>query len=162
MLPLKVLNRLRLGRSVAAEVPTPLAQYRAWVHVQPLVDGMKMAPHDADYGLEPRLDKTDVAGRELTFRASFVRLHSKYLEYRLDLDLAWEDEQTAREEVLAQNEQELESVLSRWLTDLSALRAPANVEYPWLPRKPGKGPVIDLREIGMMFRPRRGRTLENE
>ena len=37
-LPLKLLNRLRLGRDLAARVPATLADHVAWVYVYPLPD----------------------------------------------------------------------------------------------------------------------------
>lgn len=131
-IPLKVLKRLRMGRDVAAEVKACYPGYRAWVHVKPLLAGELTNP---DYGLEPRLRQaTDDAIKGYEVR--FILVHEQYLSRRYDLDKAWDDSLTADERFTVDNVDDLERVLTPRLSDFTSLHAPANVDYPALPRKP--------------------------
>src|SRR4051812_19341024 len=105
MIPLKILNRLRLGRPVAAELPRSEPEYRAWIHVQPLFDPDRTSFNDPEFGLERRVERYS-EGNLKGYRVRYVRVHEKYLPYPNDLDLAWEDSETSSDVVQVSNDEE--------------------------------------------------------
>lgn len=128
MIPLKVYNRLKLGRDVAAEVTATHPYYRAWIYVKPVL----VTYDNPDYGLERRAINFRNES-PMQYEVRYIELHPKYLEYPADLDKAWIDDLTQDQRYSVTGENALESILSRWLHDLNMLKIPSTVAYPRLP-----------------------------
>ena len=130
MIPLKTLNRLRLGREVAAEVTPTLPAHKAWVLVWPQVD--------AEHGY---FNKLSDYGEALMFGTSdqnpikgFVIIFIQIEQARLQefIDNQWEmsySTASAYEEDFATDEAGLEAKLSKWLSDFFLLQHPQAVGY---------------------------------
>lgn len=127
MIPLKVLNRLRLGRSVGAEVRATRPNRRAWVYVEPIIDIEAAVWVSNGQTPEQRL-ALDVPNAITGFRAGFIEIHEHLLEQLSDGNFP-KDTGAVHIEKIAADEAGLEKILSQWLPDLSLLRHPNNVEY---------------------------------
>lgn len=123
-LPLKVLNRLRLGRRVAARVPPSRAGQVAWVRVQPLLS--PGATWDNPNSTERRAVAPPGIEPIRGFEVRRVELPDEVVA---DIWEAPRLEPSVDQRVLVANEQELEGVLSRWLSDFGQLRVPSLVGY---------------------------------
>ena len=134
MIPMKVRNRLRMGRDVAAEIDARNVGCRAWVRVKPILDLESQQLKSADYGLESRVASPDSAAI-IGFEVRRIELDPSFLAEPEDLDLAWSDARTTEEYQFAQTEESLYEILRSVISDLNLLRIPADVEYPWLPSK---------------------------
>ena len=130
LIPLKTLNRLRLGREVAAEVNPTSPGHKAWVLVWPQVD--------AEHGY---FNKLSDYGESLVFSTSdqnpikgFIIIFIQIEQARLQefIDNQWEmpySTASAYEEDFAADEAELEVKLSKWLSDFSLLQHPQAAGY---------------------------------
>jgi hypothetical protein len=129
MMPIKVLNRLELGRSVAAQVPAMLPDHRAWVRVRPLIDAARGTWVDTGH-TEKRLVSTGgnpIRGYEIRY----VEVADRLFENPMDISL---EDVSIDQRVEVSSLDELEKMLSRWVTDLSQLRVPSIVGYVGLGR----------------------------
>jgi hypothetical protein len=128
-----LVNRLLLGRNLAAEVSSKRPNYRAWVYVKPVIGQREVIEREP--GIESRIssplnDPVD------TFEIRYTMFHEDFLKDEDHLDHAWQDELTTDERYEAHSIAELEQLLQRWMQDFAVLGIPANVDYPGLPPKP--------------------------
>ena len=130
MIPLKILNRLRLGRAVAAEVNPTLPGHKAWILVWPQIDKEHGYFNKlSDYG-EPLIFSTSDQDPIVGFMIIFTQIEQEKLQ-RI-IENGWEMSYSAAsgyEEDFAANEVELEAKLSNWLSDFSLLQHPQAVGY---------------------------------
>jgi hypothetical protein len=129
-IPDKILNILRSGKPVAAELTAKLPEFRAFVMVIPQVPSPDENP-DAWIPFRPhpnewiRLkDSSFIQG----FEVRFIEHHAKYTDedWGWDYDCVLDDETTRIKRVFISQENEIESAILPWLEDLSELREPAN------------------------------------
>ena len=125
-IPLKVLNRLPMGRDIAARVPPSSAENLAWVYIAPLF------PERAYVG-EPENRRWIHVTKSGKVNSGFLVRHLEvdaeqaeaiYWGFRHDLHETFLDER-----VLVPNETELEAVLIEWLPDYGDLHPPSGVRY---------------------------------
>lgn len=127
-LPLKILNRLRLGRDVAAKVSPSVPENLAWIYVYPLLN--------QDHGFllrgQGREERIVGVGTGDPIKGFLVR----HLE--IGAQVADDFYQSLRDDIgnpvfderlTPVTEEELEAVLQRWLTDYTTLHVPMNVGY---------------------------------
>jgi hypothetical protein len=132
-LSMSLINRLHLGRSIAAEVSSKRPNYRAWVYVKPVVGQRDVV--DTEPGIESRI-ASPTSDPVNAFDIRYTKFHEDFLEERYDLDRVWQDELTTDERYEAHSIAELEQLLGRWIHDFAVLGIPANVDYQGLPPKP--------------------------
>ena len=126
MIPLQVLNRLQLGRNIAAPIPAALSDHRAWVHVRPLIDENK-GFLEYNGKSEPTLVSYNITENPIIgFKVRHVEIHERYQDYPQDYDIIGF---SVNQEYQVESQEELEELLLQWLTDLSLFRAPSNVGY---------------------------------
>jgi hypothetical protein len=131
-LPIKILNRLRLGRCVAAEVSCEIVDMRAWVVVIPQAPSPHARPEvwfpytpedmQRSHG-EYRLVNTQfITG----FEIRYVRHKEEFTNevWGWDYDLVLDDITTRVRRVFVDRESEIESALATWLADMNALGHP--------------------------------------
>ncbi len=144
-LPLKILNRLRLGREVAARVTPSRPDHLAWVYVYPMLDpqnGVVVKP--ARMGAEPRFAALGEGNPIIGFLVCHLEIEAAVAEevykgIRDDLeDPAFDHPDLA----IVANEEELAVLLQRWVTDPMTLHVPMDVGYRF-----NKGPTL-LRKLG--------------
>jgi hypothetical protein len=130
-IPLKILNSLRYGRPVAAELPAPAPSHRAFIMVLPQVprlhehqeawingdrQGVVFAP-------TPVLrDPASITGYEIRYLAHDAKYTDA--EWGNDYDYVLDDETTRVRRVFVTREGDIEEALSPWLRDVSQLRRP--------------------------------------
>jgi hypothetical protein len=125
-IPVKVSNRLLMGREVATDVGTPNPDRRAWVIVVPIVDESAQWTHDsAGPGSEPRLTGQGARLSISGYQVIRVEVSSETLDRIRDDDLASDAVEIVR--LAARNESELECALAGWVQDTNTLRHPGNV-----------------------------------
>lgn len=132
MLSLKILNRLRLGREVAAKIEPTLPNHQAWLLIWPKTD----SEHGyftklSDYG-EPLIVATSDQNPLIGFEIIITEIEQQRLERALTNQ--WEisySMATLNRSEFAHDEIDLETKLSQWLSDLSLLRIPSDVQYPF-------------------------------
>ena len=132
MLPLKILNRLLLGREVAAEIKATLPEHKAWVLVWPRIDPEHGYFNKLNDYSESMAFSTDGQPALKGFEIIYVEIEQKTLEE--DLSDAWEipySSATLERSDFARDETELEAKLSEHLTDLSCLQLPSKAKFPF-------------------------------
>ena len=153
-IPLKRLNALRTGRSLAAEVSASAPDRRAFVMVIPQCPNQFERP-DAWLHADSTLTAfapTPVL-RDPSFITGFevrrVEHHARYTdeEWGYDADLALADETTRVLRAFVEAEDEIEAALAPWLNDVTELGPPqdhdsALVNNPHLGR-PGEYPHLN-------------------
>jgi hypothetical protein len=124
MIPLKIYNRLRRGVDVAAEVAASREGYRAWIHVQPLIDKQNITEDTWIYDEFIR-----------GYHVRYIEIHEiRWMPYLYGTRAYLKDPSTRIEDIEVATLEELEAVLSRWLSDLSVLHPPEMVRCPdWTP-----------------------------
>src|SRR4051812_46652538 len=125
MLPMPVLNRLRLGRAVAARVRATLPHHHAWVRVQPLLkaEGARWDEPASEERRAISLDGTDpIRG----FEIRRVEVDAGVME---DIWEVGKVVPSIDQRIEVATEAELADALSRWLGDPAALRIPSLVGY---------------------------------
>ncbi|MEM6784068.1 MAG: hypothetical protein AAF624_10095 [Bacteroidota bacterium] len=150
-IPLKRLNALRTGRSLAAEVPASEPGRRAFVVIVPQCPTPREQPDawlytDRHYQTQP----TRVL-RSPSFITGFDILrieHDAKYTYRAwgwDADVAWADATTRAKRVFVAAEDEIEAALAPWLNDVEKLGPPQDdsvlVNCPH-PGTPGEYPHL--------------------
>jgi hypothetical protein len=131
-IPLKVLNRLRLGRTVAAEIAATISEHRAWVHVRPLIASEKGYRDGTDFWKEPKATSYNVAQNPIAgFCVRRIEVPAELVvKARADeWDLTSQD-CSVDEGIVANSEEELARILSQWIPDGAALRIPYDAGYP--------------------------------
>lgn len=135
-LPLKVDNALRLGQNLAAIVTTTRPDWHGWVWVNPV---MKIGKTYAQYVSECTLKGVASGFYDETivrFQVRYVELSDWHLadSWFFDLDVAIEQRPIIDESYEAKDRIELVQLLSRWITDLNALKPAFAVRYPYPPQ----------------------------
>ena len=132
MIPLKILNRLQLGREVSAEVEATLPGHRAWILVWPRVDPEHGYFNKlSDYG-EPLVSATSDQNPLKGFEIICMEIERNKLDAYLNN--GWEIPYSAATlygDDFARDEAELEAKVSRRLPDLSLLRIPHDAGFPF-------------------------------
>lgn len=131
-IPEKILNILRSGKPVAAELSANRADFKAFVMVIPQVPSPQENPHAwIPYRPHPseqiRLkDSSFIKG----FEIRFLEHHAKYTDenWGLDYDYVLNDTTTKVKRVFVSQENEIESAITVWLEDLSQLQEPSNFD----------------------------------
>jgi len=127
MFPLKVLNRLRLAEDVEAEVTPTLPNHKAWVVIRPQVDLEKAGWDKISLRWQRVYVDEDIL---MGFKVNHVEIETRQLEDyfsdRVDIDI----EPTINERFYVTSEEELATLLSRWLNNLSDLYL---LNQRWLP-----------------------------
>ena len=128
----KVVTILKQGRIVGAELAAPRSDFRAFVLVIPELPDPKENPeawhHQGDRpyrnesGWVGLKDSSIISG----FEIRYLEHHAKYTdeEWGLDYDYVLDDETTRIKRIHVKREDEIETVLSQWLEDLSELKKP--------------------------------------
>lgn len=132
MLPLKILNRLLLGREVAAEIKATLPEHRAWVLIWPQIDTEHGYFNKLnDYG-EPIAFSNDGQPALKGFAIIYVEIEQQMLEEALSnaSEIPYSAATLERSD-FARDETELEAKLSEHLTDLSCLQLPSKANFPF-------------------------------
>ena len=139
-LPPRVQNSLRLGRDLAAEAPPRQPEWRAWVHLRPVLDGPNF-----DSVQEAR--NRDRVGRRydsvaIRFVLRRVELSPWHLreEWADDLDVAMSQRPVPDETRVVDTESDVLAALAEWGVDPEALRLPVTVDYPEPPPTLGASP----------------------
>lgn len=136
-IPPRRLGALRIGRHLAAPVPTGNAGRVAFVEVIPLCPNPWEHPEAwlfkehtfAAFASRPVLrSPSSITGYEVRY----VEHAAAYTKgaWGLDADLVLADETTRARRVLVTREEEIESALSPWLPDGSGLGHPQDVDSP--------------------------------
>jgi hypothetical protein len=109
-LPLSILNRLRLGRDVSAEVKSDDPEWKSWILISPIVRGSGSGP--------------------VTFSPDIVRFRiMHYTVIAVAIDRLWDGElldgEARTQIVTVTNEDDISSSISQWLLKLEDLRQPS-------------------------------------
>ena len=124
-IPLKVLNRLRLGREVATEAPTLVEGERVWILVTPITKQNAPWVSDSKWeGAEARLSD-DNSPSILGYRIARIELPSEMIERIRDDDLP--RRAVSVEQMTVREENQIAPALSLYLQDATSLRHPDNV-----------------------------------
>ncbi len=127
-LPPKTLNRLRMGRDVAARIRAERPGHLAWIYVYPLLHpekGVLLQGHGGEEQIVSTGSGNPIRGfliRRLEVDQGIAEDH--YRGYRDDLGIPAVD---SRIEV--SSEEELADVVGRWLNDPTDLHVPMDVGY---------------------------------
>jgi hypothetical protein len=122
-LPMEVLNRLRLGKDVAARVAPEHPGFLAWVYVYPFLD-----PDEA-FWLQGRIYRTGSGNPIRGYLVRHVEAEPEVVEefYRADQD---DLSRTAVDVIFeVSTEEELALALGRWMSDFASLGDPRGAEY---------------------------------
>lgn len=125
LVPQSVRARLMSGCAVAAEVPAPILEHRAFVLVIPLVplqtDQLELWSH-AGTGAAWLRDAAAIAGYEIRY----IQHHAQYTDevWGMDYDRVLADPTTRVRRIVVDNQDMLARALAPWLTDLSHLGHP--------------------------------------
>lgn len=127
-LPMRVLNRLRLGGSIEAEVPASQAEYYAWVYIQPLV-GISFQQARERWTLERCYQPFDLSPKGFFVR--YIELSEWHLEWEDDIDYALEERRPMIDlQMCVWDEEALALLVSQWCHDFSTLRVPRSYPDP--------------------------------
>lgn len=132
MLPMHIINRLALGRDLAAALESRRPGFKAWVYIWPVVALPNYWKWSGNPGSEPRLvgaEKDRICG----YGVRYVEMDEKYHDPGMDADYAAADPTTLDEVCFVRDLDELALAISRYTTDFGQLRPPPNVLYPRLP-----------------------------
>lgn len=138
-LPDELRYPLHQGEKLATEVAAQPGS-RAWVWVRPIMaSGKTFAEALAAWNFSRRASESydDSVVLFQVRRIELSEWHLSYLPY--DLDSALEQRPAPDEVVEVASENQLAEILSRWVGDLSRLKAPHLVEYPEPPPPQIKG-----------------------
>jgi len=127
-LPMKILNRLRSGRDVAAKVLPSRSENMAWVYVYPLLNEKHGFLHRG-HGCEEQIVGDGTGNPIKGFLVRHLEIEAVIVEdfhenQRDDLG-----EPVLDERFTLETEADLEAVLRRWLTDDTTLHIPMDVGY---------------------------------
>ncbi len=130
----EMLDRLRMGRNIAAELPAPQADFRAFVVVLPQVPDLRAHPEawtegdwDNRFHRQPTLRSPSfISGYE----ARYLRHHAKYTnsDWGWDYDYVLADETTRVQRMFVEREEDVEVAVATWLPDIAGLQAPGNFD----------------------------------
>ena len=128
-LPLKVLNRLRLGRDVAARVAPADEKNHAWVYVYLLLNDI--AGVQIIEGGEPKAVGAIPENDQIQFLVCRVEFSQEIIEeYKAGRLYEIENRQAETDERWqVRGVAELEDILSRWIDDGDQLHEPSVVGY---------------------------------
>jgi hypothetical protein len=125
-LPLRVLNHLRQGREVAAEVEPSDRNARAWVFITPVPGVLSTLFNPGSERIDWR--KYPDTARLQIEHYWILRLEvlAEALERLRDDDLR--DGEANVEKIVVQGEADVGPVIIQWVSDFEALRDPGNVQ----------------------------------
>lgn len=147
VIPLKVLNRLRAGKEVAAQVAATRPQYKAWVCVKPMLDPNKVILVHYGGGLSKA--KSVDGSTDWAYLVRHIEMHEQYMEYLYESEAYLDDSITSDHYYFARSEDELPIILSKWLSDFATLREPLIVHCPDFPN----GMIPELRLVDWRNQP---------
>ena len=127
-IPSDILSRLGSGRAVAAKIPAVLPDHQAWVWVLPTLDKQKGYFGRINSRSEIQIIRISDDDPINGYKLFHLEVPEKYLGKNLDIGYS---DASVNEEYILSNEGELEKTLLHWLSDLSQLRPPGNVDYPF-------------------------------
>ena len=139
-LPSRVQNSLRLGRDLAAEAPPHQSEWRAWVHLRPVLDGPDFDSVQEERNWDRVATRYDSAPVRFVLRR--VELSPWHLreEWADDLDVAMSQRPVPDETRVVDTEADVLAALAEWGVDPEALRLPVTVDYPEPPPALGASP----------------------
>lgn len=127
--PQAVLNRLHDGRGLSVEVAAQHLDHRAWVEVVPKINPDKGRLEWRDWGLEPALVRFNVTDDPIDgFKVRYREIHRRVENYWLDWDLVG---LTVDESYAVATEQDLATLLKRWIPELAELSQHYLDPVPW-------------------------------
>jgi hypothetical protein len=133
MLPIKIINRLNLGRSVAAIAPALHPGCLAWMLVKPIIDPEKAIIEERTPGFE-RLVRSRVLGDNpiAYYLLRYIEIPQQLYEREINCPFDWDYDLVVAsyQQVLAFSEQEVAHTLSHWQINSETLRIPGNVGFP--------------------------------
>ena len=136
-LPLKILNRLRLGQDVAAEVTPTISHHLAWVYIYPLIDYTKARIIDQP-GHERRIMSADGSNPIEGFLIRYIEVEERIVADFHQGRLYDPDRPTIDQRIVVTDEAELVTVLGKWIHNFLSLHIPEDVGY-WFNRGPDLG-----------------------
>lgn len=125
---LQAIERLKLGRALALEVPGALAGQRAFVFIRPQIDQGKVVPVSADWSIEPSV-RRNVPNQDVVreYEVAYTELKPGW-----ETSDDWEDSVFQRDEFAYATVAELEAALrARWGRELQEFRLPHDVDHPF-------------------------------
>jgi len=126
-IPLRLLNRLHIGRPIAARRNALLPHYLAWVHVQPVIDEHKgvLIETAGEFRVETTGDSPVVG-----YLVHLLEMHESFLDPSGTSIRGRRDTSTIDHFLLALDDEELSLYLSRLLPDYTGLCMPDDAGYP--------------------------------
>ena len=128
MFPLKVLNCLRDGQDIVAEVAPALPNHRAYVYVTPQVDPELATWDKVNYRwLRVYVEEGILTG----YKVNYLEIETKQIDSHFDgydIDI----EPITNERFYVTSEQELGVLVSQWANDLSIFRNAESAGIPLL------------------------------
>ena len=141
-LPPRVQNSLRLGRDLAAEAPPRQSEWRAWVHLRPVLDGPDFDSLQEDRNRD-RVGKRNnsVPVRYVLRRVELSPWHLQD-EWADDLDVAMSQRPVPDETRVVVTEADVLAALAEWGVAPEKLWSPVAVDYPEPPPVLGASPSV--------------------
>ncbi len=131
VIPQKVLNRLHLGRPVAAMVAATRPNFRAWVYIKPILN--KEGQRWTSSGSGERYLSSNQASPIEGYIVRHLEIPERYVDFIYESDNYMQDPSTLDERTIVFTEDELANVLTHWLEDFTQLRIPVDVLCPDFP-----------------------------
>jgi hypothetical protein len=132
VLPNEIVNLLRQGKFIAAEIPSQSSDFRAFVLVIPQVPdpykhpeawihwGHRPIPNES--GVIRIKDPSFITGYEIRYLQHLAKYSDQ--EWGLNYDNVLDDTTTRIKRIYVKREEEIEAALAQWLKDLSELKEP--------------------------------------
>ena len=131
-LPNGIINVLRQGKFVAAEIHAESSDFRAFVMVIPQVPNPYQHPEawihwghrpvPTEGGVIRIKDPSFITGYEIRYLKHLAKYTDE--EWGMDYDYVLDDPTTRIKRIYVKREEEIEAALVRWLKDLSELKEP--------------------------------------
>jgi len=133
VLPVKITNRLDLGRCVAASAPTRHSGCLAWVIVEPILHRERTIIEQQGYEFEALVRPRTIGENPIDhYILRYVEIpqcsYKRYIEYPLEWD--YHLVVASYQRVSAQEATEIEETLAGWHVDGEALHIPGDVGFP--------------------------------
>ena len=127
-LPLKILSRLRSGRDLAAKVAPSCPENMAWIYIFPIVN----QDHNPVFRGDNAERRVINFGTNNPIKKYFIRHLEINSHIANDFNHGLRDEigvPYCDNRLTLSNEEELEDILQRWISDYSTLHIPMDVGY---------------------------------
>jgi hypothetical protein len=133
VLPIRIINRLNLGRSVAASAPALHPGCLAWVIIEPVLQPEKAIVEQHEHESEPLVQAGIIGENPIAhYILRYVEIprqsYERYTEYPLDWDYHLVVASYCH--IVAYHEQEIADTLAHWHIDSEALHIPGDVGFP--------------------------------